>query len=99
MPQDVHRGEQSVVAPQLVTEDAECAQRLLGLKEKSGVVLIVVDAHGIFDMSDADFTRLECLAEEHILITIVRDTLIEGMTLHHLATHHKIGGSETLIWP
>lgn len=49
------------------------------------------------DVHDRYVMLMERLAQEHILVAITAEALIEGVGEHEIATDEEIGGVEVLI--
>ena len=89
--------EQAGIAAEIALELMEGTQAFLGLGHKLWVALEGAEAHGIIDMADGDAVLAERLAQEHILVAITAEALIEGVGEHEIATDKEIGGVEVLI--
>jgi len=93
----VDEGEQTGVAAQFFAELAKGAQTFLGLGHKRGIGLEGAEAHRVVDMGDGDAGGTQLFAEEHILVAIVTEPLVEGVGAHQIATDEEIGRVEILI--
>jgi hypothetical protein len=89
-------GEHAGVAAQIVAELTECAESFFGLGDKVGITFEGAEAHRVVDMFDGDAVLAESLAEQDILVAIMTEPFIEGITEHEVATHQEIGGMEML---
>lgn len=89
--------EQAGIAAEIALELMEGTQAFLGLGHKLWVGLEGAEAYGIIDMADGDAMLAERLAQEHILVAITAETLIEGVGEHEIATDEEIGCMEMLI--
>ena len=89
--------EQAGIAAEIALELMEGTQAFLGLGHKLWVGLEGAEAHGIVDMADGDAMLAERLAQEHILVAITAEALIEGVGEHERATDEEIGCMEMLI--
>ena len=89
--------EQAGIAAEIALELMEGAEAFLGLDHKLWVGLECAEAHGIVDMADGDVLLTERLAQEHILVAITAEALIEGVGEHEIATDEEIGCMEMLI--
>ena len=89
--------EQAGIAAEIALELMEGAEAFLGLGDKLWVGLECAEAHGIVDMADGDMLLAERLAQEHILVAITAEALIEGVGEHEIATDEEIGCMEMLI--
>ena len=89
--------EQAGIAAEIALELMEGAEAFLGFGDKLWFGLEGAEAHGIIDMADGDAMLTERLAQEHILVAITAEALIEGVGEHEIATDEEIGGVEVLI--
>ena len=89
--------EQAGIAAEIALELMEGTQPFLGLGDKLWVALEGAEAYGIVDMADGDAVLAERFAQEHILVAITAEALIEGVGEHEIATDEEIGGVEMLI--
>ena len=89
--------EQAGIAAEIALELMEGTEAFLGLGDKLWVALEGAEAHGIVDMADGDAMLAERLAQEHILVAITAEALIEGVGEHEIATDEEIGCMEMLI--
>ena len=89
--------EQAGIAAEIALELMEGTQAFLGLGHKLWVGFECAEAHGIIDMADGDVLLAERLAQEHILVAITAEALIEGVGEHEIATDEEIGGVKVLI--
>ena len=89
--------EQAGIAAKIALELMEGAEAFLGLGHKLWVGLEGAETYGIIDMADGDMLLAERLAQEHILVAITAETLIEGVGEHERATDEEVGGMEMLI--
>ena len=93
----VDEGEQVGIAAQFFAELAKGAQTFLGLGHKRGIGLEGAEAHRVVDMGDGDAGGTQLFAEEHILVAIVAEPLVEGVGAHQVATDEEVGRVEILI--
>ena len=89
--------EQAGIAAEIALELMEGAEAFLGLGHKLWVGFEGAEAHGIIDMADGDVLLTERLAQEHILVAITAEALVEGVGEHEIATDEEIGCMEMLI--
>lgn len=89
--------EQAGIAAEIALELMEGAEAFLGFGDKLWVGFEGAEAHGIVDMADGDAMLAERLAQEHILVAITAEALIEGVGEHEIATDEEIGCMEMLI--
>ena len=89
--------EECGIAFKLLTKLEERAECLFVLADEGGVVLEVVEEDGVVNMKDGDARLAECLAEEHVLVAVVVEVFVEGITENHLSRHHEVGCAELLI--
>ena len=66
------------------------AQPLFGLGHEVGVGLKGAEAHRVVYVADGDVVCLELLAEEHVLIAIVAEPLVEGMCEHEAPADEEV---------
>ena len=91
-----NEGEQPGIASQIVAKLMESTQSFLGLGDKVGITLEGTETHRVVDMFDGDAVLAEGLAKQDILVAIMTEPFIEGITEHEVATHQKIGGMKML---
>ena len=72
-------------------------QTFLGLGDEVGIALKGAEAHGVVDVGDGNAVSAQLLAEEHILIAIMAEALVEGVGEHQVTTDEEIGGVEVAI--
>ena len=89
-------GEQTGIATQIVAELAERAEAFLGLGDEVGITFEGAECHWVIDMLDGDAVLAESLAKQDVLVAIMTEPFIEGITEHEVATHQKIGGMKML---
>jgi hypothetical protein len=92
-----NEGEQSGIASQIVAELVEGTQSFLGLGDKVGIILKRAEAERIVDMEDGNLMLAQHLAEKHVFIAIMPETLVEWVFTHDVAPHEEIGGVDVLI--
>lgn len=90
-------GENTGVASQFMTELAKGSQAFLCLGDKVGIALKGAEAQGIVDVGDGNMVGAQLFAEEHVLVAIVAEALIEGVGEHQVATDEEISGMEVAI--
>ena len=90
-------GNKTGIASQFIAELMEGAQALFGLADKVGVALEGTKSHRVVDMGDGDMVGTQLLAKEHIFVSIVTETLIEGVGEHEVTTDEEVGGVEVTI--
>ncbi len=93
----VDEGEQAGISPQFAAEGVERAQALFGLGHEVGILLEGTEAHGVVDVGNGDTVVAELLAEEHVLVAVAADSLVEGVGEHHLAADAEIGRVEVVV--
>lgn len=92
-----NEGEQSGIASQIVAELVESTQSFLGLGDKVGITLKRAEAERIVDMEDGNLMLAQHLAEKHVFIAIMPETLVERVFTHDVAPHEEISGVDVLI--
>ena len=88
---------QAGVAAKFRLELIKGAQAFLSLGYEVGVALEGAEAHRVVDVRDGDMVGTQLFAEEHILVAIIAETLVEGVGEHQVATDEEVGGVEVLI--
>ena len=71
--------EQAGIAAEIALELMEGAEAFLGFGDKLWVGFEGAEAHGIIDMADGNAMLAERLAQEHILVAIMAQSLVERM--------------------
>ena len=89
--------EHTGVASQFIAELGKGLQTFLGFGHKVGIALEGAEAHGVVDVGDGNAVSAQLLAEEHVLVAVIAETLIKGMGEHQVATDEEIGSMEVLI--
>lgn len=95
----VDGGEHLRIATQQLALVVQCAQSLLGLADEVGVVLESEETGGVVDVCDGYAGLLQLLAEEHVLVAVGAELLVEGVFHHDAAPDEKVGGVKMLIGP
>lgn len=75
----------------------ERAKAFFGFKHELRVGLESAENDGVMDVGYGYVMLAERLAQEHIFVTIMAETLIEGMGEHERTTDEEIGRVEVLI--
>jgi hypothetical protein len=75
----------------------ERLKSFFGFKHELRVALESTETDWVMDLGDRYVMLTERLAQEHIFVTIMAETLIEGVGEHEIATDEEIGGVEVLI--
>ena len=75
----------------------ERAKTFFGFKHELRVGLESAETDGVMDVGYGYVMLTERLAQEHIFVTIMVETLIEGMGEHERTTDEEIGRVEVLI--
>lgn len=89
--------EQAGIAAEIALELMEGAEAFLGFKHELRVAFEDAETDGVMDVHDRYVVLTERLAQEHILVAITAEALIEGVGEHEIATDEEIGGVEVLI--
>ena len=89
--------EQAGVAAKLRLELIKGAQAFLGLRYEVWVALEGAETHRVVDVRDGDMVGPQLFAEEHILVAIIAEPLVEGVGEHQVAPDEEVGGVEVLI--
>ena len=84
------------VASQFMAELTEGAQAFFSLGHKVGVGFKGAEAQRVVDVGDGNAVSAQLLAEEHILIAIVAEALVEGVGEHHVAADKEVARVEML---
>ena len=90
-------GEQAGVAAQIVAELMEGAQSFLGLGHEVAIGFEDAETERVVDMLNGYLMLAEGFAEEHVLVAVMAETLVEGVLEHDVATHEEVGGVDVLI--
>lgn len=75
----------------------ERAKAFFGFKHELRVGLEGAETDGVMDIGDGYVVLAERLAQKHIFVTIMAETLIEGVGEHERTTDEEIGRVEVLI--
>ena len=89
--------EHAGVTSQFMAELTEGAQAFFSLGHEVGVGFKGAEAQRVVDVGDGNAVSAQLLAEEHVLIAIVAEALVEGVGEHQVTTDEEIGGVEVLI--
>lgn len=91
------QGEQAGVTSEVVLELMERAKTFFGFKNELRIALEGTETDGVMDVGNKYVVLAERLAQEHIFVTIMTETLIEGVGEHERTTDEEIGCVEVLI--
>ena len=75
----------------------ERLKTFFGFEHELRVAFEDAETDGVMDVHDRYVVLMERLAQEHIFVTIMAETLIEGVGEHERATDEEIGRVEVLI--
>ena len=89
--------EQSRIAPQVLTELIERPEPLLRLRHEVGIRLEGAEAQRVVDMLDSHPMSSERLTQQHILIAIMSEPLVERILQHQFPSDQEIGRVQVLI--
>ena len=82
------------ISLQLFSELIEGVKTLFCLADKAHVADESVEDQGIVYVGDGDFVFPQCLAIQHVLISILLEAFVQRMFQHDVALDDEVGGVE-----
>lgn len=82
--------EQARKTREFLFEAGKCLQAFFGFGNKAGIAFKLAESNRVVDVGDGHSCPLQLLAEEHVFVSVVSETLVERQSEHEPTADEEV---------